>query len=390
MTANQLSLRPLGVGEILDRAVRLYRRHFLTFIAIIAVVQVPMVLAQLGLNLVTAQTMADPSQISTEMVLAGSFGGLALSVLSFIFVQSLGTAALTSAISDSYLGRPVSLGASYRKIGRVWLVVAGALLLLALLSLGLSLWWILVPCVGWFTGLGMLLYLGLVISPLIAPVIVVERERAGASLRRAWDLSRRRFWPVVGFVTALFVLTIIFTFIPILLAQFLLSFGIVPLSGSFVQQQVISTAIGSLTGLVLGLIFVPFQLTAMTLLYFDLRIRTEGFDLAVLAENLGQAQASPAPAAETPATEPAAETLAAEPAAETAAIEPAGEMQAVEPAAETDLSQWTAQTPSAAKTPLVTRRELGYFVVLTIIPAAAYFVLILGIGMLAAISTGGL
>ncbi len=44
-------LRPRSVGEILDQAFRLYRRHFLTFIAIIAVVHVPL---QLALQLATA------------------------------------------------------------------------------------------------------------------------------------------------------------------------------------------------------------------------------------------------------------------------------------------------------------------------------------------------
>src|SRR5438046_10707460 len=44
-------LRPRSVGEILDQAFRLYRRHFLTFIAIIAVVHVPL---QLAMQLATA------------------------------------------------------------------------------------------------------------------------------------------------------------------------------------------------------------------------------------------------------------------------------------------------------------------------------------------------
>ncbi len=33
---NELSLAPLGAGDLIDRAVRLYRRHFLTLIRIAA------------------------------------------------------------------------------------------------------------------------------------------------------------------------------------------------------------------------------------------------------------------------------------------------------------------------------------------------------------------
>ena len=34
-------LRPLRLGELLDQAVRIYRRNFLTFIGIIALVYIP-------------------------------------------------------------------------------------------------------------------------------------------------------------------------------------------------------------------------------------------------------------------------------------------------------------------------------------------------------------
>ena len=40
------TLRPLRLGELLDRAIRLYRANFLTFIGIIAVVYVPLMVLQ--------------------------------------------------------------------------------------------------------------------------------------------------------------------------------------------------------------------------------------------------------------------------------------------------------------------------------------------------------
>src|SRR5215218_4750133 len=44
-------LRPRTVVEVLDHAFRLYRRHFLTFLAIIAVVHVPLQLLMQGANI---------------------------------------------------------------------------------------------------------------------------------------------------------------------------------------------------------------------------------------------------------------------------------------------------------------------------------------------------
>jgi hypothetical protein len=364
MTATTLSLRPLGTGELLDRAVRLYRRHFLTFIGIIAIVQVPLVLLQTGFSLLTIQGVTGASDFSDTTFLAGSIGSMVLAILSLLLVSSLGTAALTRAIANSYLGQPVTLAGAYRQIGKSWLVLVLALLLIFLLGILLSLWW-LIPCIGWFTGLGMLLYLSLVISPLTAPTVVLEKQRARAAVRRAWDLSRRRFWPVVGFVSVLFIFNLIFTTVPALLVSFLLEFGMDSAMGSFAQQQMVSTLVSSLTTLVFSLIFLPFQLTAMTLLYFDLRIRTEGFDLALLARSV-----------DLPV--PQEEGLAGELAVR------------MEPAAAADLTESIAEAPAPEREPLVTGRELGYFLAITLTLGVLYSVLVFGIGLLAAVATGGM
>lgn len=364
MTAATLSLRPLGTGELLDRAVRLYRRHFLTFIGIIAIVQIPLVLLQTGFSLLTIQWWADPASLSEATALAGNFGQLLVTILGYLLVSSLGTAALTRAIANSYLGQPVSLASAYRQIGKSWLVLVLALLLIFLLGILLSLWW-LIPCIGWFTGLGMLLYLSLVVSPLTAPTVVLEKKRARAAVRRAWDLSRRRFWPVVGFVTVLFIFNMIFTVTPSLLFGFFLGLGMDPLTASFTDQQMISTVISSLITLVFSLIFLPFQLTAMTLLYFDLRIRTEGFDLALLARSVDL----PAPQDQTLAGELALST---------------------EPAAAADLTESIADAPAPEREPLITGSELGYFLAITLTLGVFYFALVFGITFLAMAATGGM
>ena len=50
-------LRPRTVAEVLDQAFRLYRKYFLTFVAIIAVVHVPLQLVQQLANAVTTGSM---------------------------------------------------------------------------------------------------------------------------------------------------------------------------------------------------------------------------------------------------------------------------------------------------------------------------------------------
>jgi hypothetical protein len=290
-----INLRPASLGELLDQGIALYRRNFATFVGIFAVVMVPLILAQILFSLLTfgglinqlqdPAAMTDPTALFTPGYAIGMLGNSAVVILNFILVQGLATAALTRAIGDSYLGQPVTIGGAYRRIGSSWLNLLGALLLAVLLVI-LLLAWTLIPCVGWLTGPGMLAFVGLAIMPLLAPAIILERQPVGQAFHRVWDLTRRRFWPVVVYVIILslfaqFVVTgptLVVTFV----FQFLVGNPFNTLMGMVEPPLfVLQTIAESLTTLVVSLVFLPLQASCIMLLYFDLRIRTEGFDLDV-------------------------------------------------------------------------------------------------------------
>ena len=317
MTASDVSaLRPLSTGQLLDRAFRLYRQHFLVFLGIVAIVQVPISIAQVALNaqmlgVAGGETFGTIGVISTVVIFIGS-----------ILVASLATGALTGAVADSYLGTPVSILGSYRRLGRKWLSILGALLLAGLIGM-LLLLWLLVPIVGWLSGIGILAFFEFVVIQLIPPIIVLERHTGGAAVRRGWDLSRKRFWPVVGFMLVLALLSTILVNGPTLLVVWLLRLMIPDAVGNtqgiFAVTALLPTAISAF----FGLVFQPLRLTAITLLYFDLRVRFEGFDLALLANSL----------ADVP----------------------------------TSVDSITAQAPEPEQGNLVTRREFGYFILLSFV-----------------------
>ena len=52
------ALRPLRLGELLDQAIRLYRRNFITFIGIIALVYVPLMILQTASTTLMTSSMA--------------------------------------------------------------------------------------------------------------------------------------------------------------------------------------------------------------------------------------------------------------------------------------------------------------------------------------------
>ncbi len=345
MTATTVPhLRPLGMGQLLDQAVRLYRRNFLTFIGIIAIVQIPVALLQFVFSLLTIGGVAqlqDPSApfpASGEMfgpAFATGIGGTVLvGIIAFVLIQVVATAAMTRAVAGSYLGETVSILGSYRKIKRSWVSLLGALLLSGLIGIVLFIW-LLIPCVGWLTGLGMMLFFVMVIIPLIAPVIVLERQKASQAIRRAWDLARRRFWWVLGFVFLLYIFAQIIITGPAYLVTliFQLSFGI-DTFGSPATQMIMQTTIQSIVQVVGALIYLPLQLTAITLMYFDLRVRTEGFDLTLLTADRSD------------------ETDAA-----------------------SEISEITTQAPKPDSGNLVTMNEMGYFVLIELAIVAFYVAL---------------
>ncbi|MHC1782460.1 MAG: hypothetical protein AB9891_06820 [Anaerolineaceae bacterium] len=297
MTTNTLAanLRPRGMGELLDQAVRLYRANFLKFIGIIALVEIPVGLLQIlsstfminGLVNFSNYTSSNPESIPgldyTLQMLGGSGGMIVVGILSFFLVSGVGTAALTRAIADGYLGEPVDILGSYRKIGKRWLSLLGALLLLMLISLGAVIW-LIIPCAGWLTGPGFLMFLTMVLTPLLGPIVVLENAPAAAAIRRAWDLARARFWWLMGYMGILVAFNLLLISGPIYVLNFLI---VSPLQREVMSlgssQMTFITAFIAEQGLstLLSILYVSLQATAITLAYFDLRMRLEGFDLAI-------------------------------------------------------------------------------------------------------------
>jgi hypothetical protein len=280
-----LTLRPLRLGELLDRAIRLYRANFLTFIGIIAVVYVPLMVLQTAASALLSSSMlagfSTPEEIfSNTAYWAGMAGTLILALVQFVLVQGIATGALTRAVADNYLGKKTGIQDAYRGIGKSWLTLIGALLLLGILLFILGIWW-LVPCIGWFTGLGMIVFLMAAINPLVPPAVVLENQGAIDAIRRAWSLARRRFWPVIGYVLVLSLFSLIVVNGPAAIVNAIL----VQAFQSFedpAMQLAFTSIIQGLINLVFVLIYYPLQMTAFTLIYFDLRVRTEGFDIALL------------------------------------------------------------------------------------------------------------
>jgi hypothetical protein len=269
-------LRPMRMMELLDAAFRLYRRNFWTLVGIAAMIQVPISL----LGLAPQWFMLEAANSPNPLTLAYFLGlGLTviLGVLQFFLISGVATIAMTRCIVSNYMGQKIGIAESFQQSVPVMRRFAGTLALAILMIIGLYIWF-LVPCAGWFSGLGMLLTVSAAIVPMAAPVMSVEQTGVSETLSRTWDLVRRRFWWVLGLAAVLYLLNLVLAGPSLLVSVFLESFS--SLSNTF-DATTVALVGQTLVGMLLGILYLPLQISVFALAYFDLRVRTEGLDLFV-------------------------------------------------------------------------------------------------------------
>lgn len=244
------------------------------------------------LRIIMRDKLGDPTTMISNR--GATFGALALSA----FCIAIADAVLIVAASEGYLEGTVDLARALSTgANRLLSVIAAVLLRYALIflifvgvgivaaifipamalgrsSAGLSLFVILfVPFVLWWT-----IYVA-VRTFAVANAVLLEHLGPFSALSRTWRLSKDSAWHIFLSLGLAWLLYLVIAVIANLVGAMLLS--------------------NTLTGILSAILIIPiYPLLAVvsTLLYYDLRIRKEGFDLEVMSRELGGA-AAPMPAA---------------------------------------------------------------------------------------------
>jgi hypothetical protein len=283
-----VQFEPMSVGRIFDVTFNLYRRNFLRFITIVAIIEVPVGLISIISTSSVSRTFArrpapsfvqrETSDYSGTTAAPAKYAPAPLSSMfpAVILIGSLFTlvgnmlcqAALIKNISETYLGNEVTVGQTYRFVLPKLLTLLGASLLIGLVkTFGLML--LVVP------GIIFGLWFSLTMSS-----IVVEDQKILSGMSRSKKLVAGNIGKVflVGLLWFLISTAIMTAFTwPVRVAGALLPVGnvhVVPLV----------SGLASIAGSVL---VAPISAAAYVLLYYDLRIRKEGFDLQMLAQSMG-------------------------------------------------------------------------------------------------------
>lgn len=306
MSERTWQLRAMNVADLLDETIRLYRHNFLTFIGIVALLQVPMTILTTVLTTLFSQkyiavlqdNLEGPDMMPSDTFFLEYFVFigviLLLTAVNYLVINNLVTAALAMAISNRYLGEPVSIGSAYRSVlGRFWSLM-GALILLVLINMGLFIVPIILTviqsCLGLIALLIALIAWALINIRLtfITQAVVLEEETASASLGRSWRLIDGYGWRTLGVYLLLWLFAMLLVSIP----SYVISFGMQALTLPLAIQTLVSGVLSA----ALGTLYMPIRLTGLTLLYYDLRIRKEGLDLELQAAALGEGVGEPVPA----------------------------------------------------------------------------------------------
>jgi hypothetical protein len=257
----------MRIGELLDAAIKLYRAHWRTFMAIAAAVLVPYTFLQHAMVRVATHPFEVGGQtfITQEDATLSALLAAAFSLGLFLFIRPFLAGALARATSHAYLGNVPEVGATYRFALRRTHSMLWASLLSALATIfGMLL--LIVPGV-----------LAFVRFTFAAAVVIVEGERGTKALGRSWRLARGHFWKILGTVFLAGILTAVVS-------------GILQLPLTAAARELgpdwwFLAAIGESLATVIAN---PFSAIVAVLLYFDMRIRKEGFDLSLMAEELAR------------------------------------------------------------------------------------------------------
>ncbi len=239
----------MTVREILSRSMLLYRGNFLKLVGI----AVPgAIISGLAIQSIWMYLYAVTGRVQILEI--------ALPYMAIAAFQSLiVTAAGVIAISEQLLGRSISVGGAYSRVLGSLFPLLGALILFTII-----------------VGIGIQFVLGIIAYVwfcLTAPVVMIEGEGGLGALKRSRVI-------VKGFFNKAFLVVVSFTLVQAFVAVFLLTLP--HLIGNFSGLP----SLFSLLSVCLPLLIEPFKVASTTMLYYDLRIRKEGYDRQVLAEEL--------------------------------------------------------------------------------------------------------
>jgi hypothetical protein len=257
---SDLVLRPRSATELIDAAFQVYRRAPVPFMVAMALIYVPW----LAIRLVFALNVPETPDQLTPNVMRVVF----ITAAAGVVIYGLAGGAVSVLARAAYLDEPIDVAAALlRTLSRIVPLLISTLIAFALIGIGFV--FVIIPS----------LYL---IAQFFAvrQAVVLEDKGAFAALGRSTSLSRGNKLHILGTLVLVAILTTVVQVGAVMLIN---------LQPSKVITSVLATA--------LTIVVYPIFGITETVLYFDTRIRNEGFDVEYLASAVTEASPTTGPVA---------------------------------------------------------------------------------------------
>ena len=271
-----LRIRALTLMDVLDESFRIYRANFPMLAGLAILLTIPLLVVELF----SGTTNVLSSYYTAIITTAGPPPNIAagnpwISLLQYPLQLALlpfQTTALYAAAVAIVLGRPVTILSAlqtvFRRYWALWVlsfIYSVAYLALCCPPLGV---WVLTKI------------------SILFPAVFTEEAPIGTAIERSWRLTDGAFWRVLAIIVLAWLLARVLE--TALAAVFVLAAGTFP----DLPLQVRAFLIVAVSALMVQVVE-PLFTVAVTLIYFDLRVRREGFDLEMMAYQLNQPEGAP-------------------------------------------------------------------------------------------------
>ncbi|MCZ2402774.1 hypothetical protein IV498_06130 [Paenarthrobacter sp. Z7-10] len=316
-----IPLRPLGLGEVLDGAFQAARRNgkamfgsallMQAFSAVVSLLLLAVVVGS-GLPLLSlASGTVTDSQLSSFLV--GSLSAVIVAVLLQTVTTMILQGVLVIPVARAVLNRGTGFSQMWSLARRRIASLIGLSLLyvlavlLALTMVGLIGWGLVTAMGAGGAVITLLLLVALILGfvwvgakLLVAPAaLVIENIGIFRSIGRSWTLTTNNWWRTFGTAFLANLIVGVITGVIAVPVSFLANMVALlvnphPTAQEQITQLLIVQAISTVISSLLGAVALAFQSGVLALIYLDLRMRKEGFDVVLMKEHEGGPGTDPA------------------------------------------------------------------------------------------------
>ena len=281
-----LTPQPMGFTDILDATFSLYRSHLRTFLGVAVIFPFAELCLQLSM---------DFPQLVPQVFLR-----IVITITSSLVLTIVGTGGIVMVTAMCYLEKQTTSRDALHRVLQQFFPLIGCTLLWTLTVAVLAVPLVGIPFAIYFAvGIPFAIYFA-VRWGFFVETVLLERKPVRAALRRSGELVQDMWWRVCGMFLAFFLLSsAIHTVLEVSLGFIFVLSGVVDgvdlvdilrwaISGDsvFGPDDLVLYTITTGIHLLLSVFTFPIWIIGITLLYFNQRIRKEGFDLEMRANIL--------------------------------------------------------------------------------------------------------